>query len=65
MSRRVNVPCWHATPVANAPLKQFIIGEGQARYKGHEIIFFYNLNKMHERNKVLIEILNLINPLLV
>ena len=36
MSGRVSVPCWHATPVANAPWKPLIIGEGQARYKGHE-----------------------------
>ena len=34
---RVFVPCWHATPVANAPRKPLIIGEGQARYKGHEV----------------------------
>ena len=34
---RVSVPCWHATPVANAPWKPLIIGEGQARYQGHEI----------------------------
>ena len=27
----------HATPVANAPWKPLIIGEGQARYQGHEI----------------------------
>ena len=33
----VSVPCWHATPVANAPWKPLIIGEGQARYQGHEI----------------------------
>ena len=33
----VRVPCWHATPVANAPWKPLIIGEGQARYQGHEI----------------------------
>ena len=25
--RKVSVPCWHATPVANAPLKPLIIGE--------------------------------------
>ena len=37
MSGRVSVPCWHATPVANAPWKPLIIGEGQARYQGHEI----------------------------
>ena len=37
MSGRVSVPCWHATPVANAPWKPLIIGEGQARYKIHEI----------------------------
>ena len=37
VSRRVSVPCWHATPVANAPWKPLIIGEGQARYQGHEI----------------------------
>ena len=34
---RVSVPCWHATPVANAPWKPLIIGKGQARYQGHEI----------------------------
>ena len=28
---------WHGTPVANAPWKPLIIGEGQARYEGHEI----------------------------
>ena len=33
----VSVLCWHATPVANAPWKPLIIGEGQARYQGHEI----------------------------
>ena len=32
----VSVPCWHATPVANAPWKPIIIGEGQVRYRGHE-----------------------------
>ena len=37
VSGRVSVPCWHATPVANAPWKPLIIGEGQARYQGHEI----------------------------
>ena len=37
MSARVSVPCWHATPVANAPWKPLIICEGQARYQGHEI----------------------------
>ena len=37
MSGRVSVPCWHATPVANAPWKPLIIDEGQARYQGHEI----------------------------
>ena len=37
MSGRVSVPCWHATPVANAPWIPLIIGEGQARYQGHEI----------------------------
>ena len=37
VSGRVSVPCWHATPVANAPLKPLIIGEGQARYQGHDI----------------------------
>ena len=37
MSGRVSVPCWHATPVANAPWKPLILGEGQARYEGHEI----------------------------
>ena len=37
MSGRVSVPCCHATPVANAPWKPLIIGEGQARYQGHEI----------------------------
>ena len=37
MSGRVSVPCWHATPVANAPWKLLIIGEGQARYQCHEI----------------------------
>ena len=37
VSGRVSVPCWLATPVANAPWKPLIIGEGQARYKGHEI----------------------------
>ena len=30
VSGRVSVPCWHATPVANAPWKPLIIGEGQA-----------------------------------
>ena len=34
---RVSVPCWHATPVANAPWKPLKIGEGQARYQCHEI----------------------------
>ena len=33
----VSVPCWHATPVANAPWQPLIIGEGQARYQGLEI----------------------------
>ena len=28
---------WHVTPVANAPWKPLIIGEGQARCQGHEI----------------------------
>ena len=37
VSGRVNVPCWHATSVANAPWKPLIIGEGQVRYQGHEI----------------------------
>ena len=37
VSGRVSVPCWHATPVANAPWKPLIIDEGQARYQGHEI----------------------------
>ena len=37
VSGRVSVPCWHATPVANAPWKPLIIGEGQTRYQGHEI----------------------------
>ena len=37
VSGRVSVPCWHATPVANAPWKPLIIGEGQVRYQGHEI----------------------------
>ena len=37
VSGRVSVPCWHATPIANAPWKPLIIGEGQARYQGHEI----------------------------
>ena len=37
VSGRVSVPCWHATPVANTPWKPLIIGDGQARYKGHEI----------------------------
>ena len=37
VSGRVSVPCWHATPVANAPWKPLIIGEGQARSQGHEI----------------------------
>ena len=37
VSGRVSVPCWHATPVANAPWKPLIIGEGQAWYQGHEI----------------------------
>ena len=27
--------CWHATPVANAPWKPLILGEGQAQYKQH------------------------------
>ena len=37
MSGRVSVPGWHATSVAKAPWKPLIIGEGQARYQGHEI----------------------------
>ena len=37
VSGRVSVPCWHATPVANAPWKPLIIGDGQARYQGHKI----------------------------
>ena len=37
VSGRVSVPCWHVTPVANAPWKPLIIGEGQARYQCHEI----------------------------
>ena len=37
MSGRVSVPCWHATAVANAQWKPLIIGEGKARYQGHEI----------------------------
>ena len=37
MSGRVSVPCWHATPVANAPWKPLIIGGGQAQYQCHEI----------------------------
>ena len=37
VSGRVSVPCWHATPVANAPWKPLMIGEGQARCQGHEI----------------------------
>ena len=39
VSGRVSVPCWYmyATPVANAPWKPLIIGEGQARYKCHKI----------------------------
>ena len=37
VSGRVSVPCWHATPVANAPWKPLLIGEGQARHQGHEI----------------------------
>ena len=37
MSGRVSVPCWHATPIANAPWKPLIIGEGQAQCQGHEI----------------------------
>ena len=37
VSGRVSVPCWHATPVANAPWKPLIIGEDQARYQGHII----------------------------
>ena len=37
VSGRVSVPCWHATPVANAPWKPLIIGESQVRYQGHEI----------------------------
>ena len=36
MSGRVSVPCWHATPVANAPWTPLIIGEGQAQYQGQE-----------------------------
>ena len=36
-SKMGDVLCWHATPVANAPWKPLIIGEGQARYQGHEI----------------------------
>ena len=36
MSGMVSVPCRHATSVANAPWEPLIIGEGQARYKGHE-----------------------------
>ena len=35
VSRRVSVPCWHATPFAYAPWKLF--GEGQARYQCYEI----------------------------
>ena len=34
VSGMVSVPCWHATPVANAPWKPLIIGEGQVRYQG-------------------------------
>ena len=30
VSWRVSVPCWHATPVANAPWKPLIIGEGSS-----------------------------------
>ena len=37
VSGGVSVPCWHATPVVNAPWKPLIIGEGQVRYKGHDI----------------------------
>ena len=37
VSGGVSVPCWHATPVANAPWKPLIIGEGQAWYQCHEI----------------------------
>ena len=37
VSGRINFPCWHATPVANAPWKPLIIDEGQVRYQGHEI----------------------------
>ena len=37
VSGRVSVPCCHATPVANAPWKLLIIGEGQGRYQRHEI----------------------------
>ena len=37
LSGRVSVPCWHATPVANSPWKPLIIGEGQVRYRCHEI----------------------------
>ena len=35
--RRESVPCWHATPVVNAPWKPLVFGEGQARYQGNEI----------------------------
>ena len=37
VSGRVSVPCWHATLVANTPWISLIIGEGHARYQGHEI----------------------------
>ena len=37
MSGRVSVPCWYATPVANAPWKPLIIDEGETRYQCHEI----------------------------
>ena len=37
VSGRVSVPCWHATPVKNAPWKPLTIGEGQARYKDRDI----------------------------
>ena len=37
VSGRVSIPCWHATPVANAPWKQLAFGEGHDRYQGHKI----------------------------
>ena len=36
VSGRLSVPCWLATPVANAPWKPLVIQWCQARYQGHE-----------------------------